>query len=314
MSRGARVRLAGLVLVLGTAVGTVACRSTPPSDPVYQPTENVLEVVAVLRLYVDDDTYRFPPARDFAGKNVYRASLARLESLEEIHQDKFKSGYLGDVILFAKGRALERIGEFELAARHYERVSTLESPLADEALRSMDVCDRLGVAADIQPEPGTTPQEAMAAFERRSTLLHALASEVEDDHYAVVVREERERADRAAADYFRALRRLLPGLDAIAVNHYQRLLQAHQESRHRNRHILDLGDLYAELARDYTRTVPPLSLDFDPATFDEYTFAATRLYESVAQQDGAIEKIEAARKLEAFLAFTLGVQIEKLPR
>ena len=56
------------------------------------------------------------------------------------------------------------------------------------------------------------------------------------------------------------------------------------------------------------------TLRFDPPTFDEYAFGATRLYEAVSQQDGAIEKIEAARKLEAFLAFTLQVQDERLPR
>jgi hypothetical protein len=59
-----------------------ACRSTPEVDPRYRPAENVLEVLAVLRHHVPDDTYRFPPARDFTGRNVYRSSLLRLESIE----------------------------------------------------------------------------------------------------------------------------------------------------------------------------------------------------------------------------------------
>jgi hypothetical protein len=55
-------------------------------------------------------------------------------------------------------------------------------------------------------------------------------------------------------------------------------------------------------------------LRFDPATFDEYANSATRLYESVSQQDGAVEKLEAAYKLEAFVAFTLEIHEQKIPR
>jgi tetratricopeptide (TPR) repeat protein len=274
----------------------------------------VLEVISVLRLHIDDDTYRFPPAQDFAGKNVYRASVSRLESLEQIYGEKFKSGYLVDVIWFAKGRGLERIGEFELAAMHYRRVTDLDSPLREEAGRSARICEQLAEAAGVGPDPSASPDEAIATFEERRRMIEELLLGVEGTHYVYVVREQQERADLEAAEYFRARRRLEPGLDAIAVQQYQRLVQSHRESRNRDRNILSLGDLYAELARDYVRVTPPVSLHFDPATFDEYAFAATRLYESVSQRDGAIEKIEAARKLEAFLAFTLAVHDEKLPR
>jgi len=38
---------------------STACRSVPEVDPRYRPAENVLEVIAVLRAHVPDDTYRF---------------------------------------------------------------------------------------------------------------------------------------------------------------------------------------------------------------------------------------------------------------
>ena len=111
--------------VASLVIGLAGCASKPQPDDRYAPTQSVLEVVSVLRLHTDDDTYRFPPARDFTGKNVYRASLRRLEALEQIHSAKLRSGYLTDVLLFAKGRALERIGEYELAAESDGEVKTV---------------------------------------------------------------------------------------------------------------------------------------------------------------------------------------------
>jgi hypothetical protein len=300
--------------VLFGALGALACATGPEQDPLYRPTEDVLEVVAALRLHVDDDTYRFPPSRDFSGKNVYRAAFARLERLEEIYREKFRAGYMADVILFAKARALERIVEYDLAAQHYARVAALESPLRDESERGRGVNERLAEARGLAPEPGADPSDALAVFDQREKALEQLLAEVDGTHHAHVVREELERTDRARAEYFDARRRLEPSLDVVALQQYQRLVQRHAESKDRNRNLIDLADLYAALSRHYIARVPPASLDFDPAVFDEYAFGATRLYEAVSQQDGAVEKIEAGRKLEAFLAFTLQVYDEKLPR
>jgi tetratricopeptide (TPR) repeat protein len=298
-------------VILALAVG---CRTPRAGDPIYRPTETVLEVVSVLSLHIDDDTYRFPPARDFTGKNVYRAVFERLESLEEIHEAKFRSGYLIDVILFSKGRALERLGDYDLAAQHYLRVTDLDSALAGRAAESRDVCSRIRHARGMRPDGRADPEEALTLFDQRTALLEAVLADAGETHYPPVVREEMERADLERARYFRARRLLEPGLDGVALQQYQRLVQGHRESKLYNRHLLDLADLYAELARDYAHEFPPPSLTFDPPTFDEYAFGATRLYEAVAHQDGAIEKIEAARKLEAFLAFSLGVRDASLRR
>ncbi len=306
MTRGVRGAIAALLLL--------ACASTPKPDPRYGPTENVLETVAVLRLHIDDDTYRFPPARDFTGKNVYRATLARLEALQEVHAEKLKSGYLTDVLYFAKGRALERITEYDLAARHYARVEQMESPLADPASWSRRICERLAAARELPMPVDADAEAAMQHFDEQHRALEALAIDVDGTHYDAVRREEAERSDVARARYFAARRRLEPGLDATALQQFQNLIQRHRESKFRNRHLLELADFYAELSHDYVSSVPPVSLGFDPGTFDELARGATRLYEAVSQQDGAIEKIEASRKLEAFLAFTLAVYDEKLRR
>ena len=75
--------------------------------------------------------------------------------------------------------------------------------------------------------------------------------------------------------------------------------------------MLELADLYGTLAQEYVRARPPESLWFDPASFQELVDSATQLYEAVANQDGTPEKLEAARRLEAFLAFTLRVDRDR---
>ncbi len=171
MSRLRRLILpTGLLLVLG-------CRSPGP-DPTYRPTESALEVLAVLRLHVDDDTYRFPPARDFTGKNIYYSSLVRLERLEEVHEQKYRSGYLLAPILFGKGLALERMGEYGLAARHYQRVTDLDGELPPLARRNRSVCERLAGARALAPESDEAAESAERVFNERAALLEALKGAV----------------------------------------------------------------------------------------------------------------------------------------
>lgn len=313
------------LLGAGFAAALGACARAPaPSDPRYQPTASVLEVVALLRRHVPDDTYRFEPARDFTGRNVFRASLIRLENLERVHADALRAGHLDDVISFAKARALERLRAYDLAAEQYRKAAAREGELRAEALRSAALCDALAEAIAIgfepdRPLPPDTarapappdPEAALADFDRRVALLEAIEAEAAGSHQVFVAREEVERADRARARYFVARRKLAPDGDLRAIAELQRLVSRHRESRNANRNLLELAGLYAELAEEYVEARPPESLWFDPTVFQDLVDAASRLYEVVTNQDGAPEKLEAARRLEAFIAFTLRVDRDR---
>ena len=85
----------------------------------------------------------------------------------------------------------------------------------------------------------------------------------------------------------------------------------HRDSKNANRHLLALADLYVDLATEYVERHPPEGLRFDPPAFEELADSASRLYETVAEQDGATERVEASRRLEAFLAFTLRVDRDR---
>ena len=306
------------------AAFSLACSSTPEVDPAYAPTENVLEVVAVLRRHVPDDTYRFEPARDFTGRNVYRSSLLRLESLESRQQSALQAGHLDGVIAFAKGRALERLRAFDLAAETYRVAANRDTELRSEALHSADVCDTLERASQGGPEldelaahaaaEGRLQTEidgALGRYDEQASALETLAESVKETHYVFVVQEEIERLDVARASYFAALRKLIPDGDVRAAAEQQRVAMRHRDSKNSSRHLLTLAELYADLAEEYVAANPPESLRFDPARFQELIDTAARVYEMVATRDGTPEKIEASRKLEAFLAFALRVDRDR---
>lgn len=307
-----------------------ACARAP--DPRYGPSESLLEVVAVLRHHVPDDTYRFAPARDFTGRNVYRASLLRLENLERAHAAALRAGAWEESIAFAKGRALERLRAYRLAASAYRRAARAQGALQQQAQRSAALCESLAEILGLEDAATDAPEAAeksaprkskagarknaagapeTAEIEQRRARLAALRGKTAGTHYEAIAQEEIEHADVERALRLSAARGLSADGDVRALAALQRNAVQHRESKNANLHLLRLADLYAELAREYVRRNPPESLGFDPPRFAELVEAAARLYESVSNQDGALEKLEAARRLEAFLAFTLQVDRDR---
>ena len=302
-----RRRLA-LAALLAVALG---CAAEEP-DPRYRPTESVLEAVAVLHRHVADDTYRFPPAEDYTGRNVYRATLIRLENLERAYPAALANGSLDDVIAFAKGRSLERLRAYDLAATSYRRAAERPGELAAEAERSAALCTALFDATQLASAPdGAELATRLAALDASRTRLAELLDQVGTSHYRAVVREEIEYAEVARARLRVANRSLVPDGDLAALAALQQLVVDQRESKNANAHLMSLADLYAVLAHEYVDAHPPASLEFDPPQFEELVDAAARLYGSVSNQDGAPEKLEAGQKLEAFIAFTLRVDRDR---
>lgn len=305
-ARGARVLLALLA---------AGCAATSPPDPRYRPAESVLEVVAVLRHHVPDDTYRFEPARDFTGRNVYRASLIRLENLERAYADALRAGHFDATIAFAKARALERLRAYDLAAEQYHAAAEREDELRSEALRAAALNEALAEAVSLGPDAEVTVERPVAdpevELDRRIALLETMLADAPESHYAYVIQEEIERADVARARWLSDTRLARADGNVRAVAAWQQVILDHRDSKLANRHFLALADLYAALATAYVERHPPESLRFDPPAFEELASSASRLYETVANQDGATERMEASRRLEAFLAFTLRVDRDR---
>ena len=119
---------------------------------------------------------------------------------------------MDEVIAFAKGRALERLRAFDLAAQAYRSAARHKGTLEMEGLRSASICDTLDEAGrtgfdpsrppDLEPIDPPLPTDAsqvLEAFEQRVALLEAVGEEADESHYAYIVQEEIERADMARA-------------------------------------------------------------------------------------------------------------------
>ena len=305
----------------------IGCASakTKKLEAAYGPTESIIEVVAVLRRHIPDDTYRFPPATDFTGRNVYRSTLLRLENIERIQADPLRSGYMDPVVDFAKARALERLRAYELAVLLYLRVAERDGELSGPARESAGILEQINGALSVGihlrnplDSPALSPTQevqdpklAVGELEERVALLSFLYDELQGNYMRAVVAEEIERADEVRASYFVNRRYILPDGQLLAVSELQRVLSRHAASKKHLRHMINLADLYNDLAREYVAASPPQSLDFDPAQFQDLIDPAAQLYEAVAAHDGTPEKLEAGRKLEALLAFTLQVDVDR---
>lgn len=303
----------------------------------YTPSEGILEIAAVLRRHVPDDTYRFPPAIDYSGRNVYRSALLRLENLERTEADALRSGYMDGVLPFAKARALERLRAFDLAAEQYRVAGTRAGDLQPLSLASAATVARIAEAVAIGLDlrdplgrDGDAPlpldaESILIDLDERIARLNSILDDVSEPpetseneplaaaqrHYRFVVQEEIERADVIRALYFVDTRAVRADGTLLALQELQRVATRHGASKNRLRHLLRLADFYADLARHYLAAVPPETIDFDPARFDEMADAAIQLYQLVATHDGRPEKLEAARSLEAFLALTLTIDADR---
>ncbi|MBW2425410.1 MAG: hypothetical protein JRG86_14260 [Deltaproteobacteria bacterium] len=324
---GRQARAIGLfaALFLASAPGCQTF-SRKQAEARYAPSEGILETVAVLRRHVPDDTYRFPPATDFTGRNVYRASLLRLESLERAEADAIRSGYMDPVLAFAKARAMERLRAYDLAAGFYREAARLPGELREPALWSAAICERIAKAvavgldladplgdAGLEPLPLDSPT-VLLELDDRIDRLSSILADVGESHYRWIVQEEIERADVIRGHYFVEMRFALADGNLIALQELQRVAMRHGASKNRLRHLLRLADFYVELSEEYLAAIPAESIDFDPARFRELSDAAIQLYELVASHDGHPAKLEAARSLEAFLALTLSIDADRFDR
>ncbi|MDD5557511.1 MAG: hypothetical protein PHN82_09735 [bacterium] len=274
------------------------------ADPRYGPYENLLEIVSDVQRHAGDNTYQFPAPRDPSGQNLYKASLIRLINFERIYPRR-----LTDVVHFSKGICMERLHDYGGAIRAFRVVAESESPLREQAAVKIRVLEKFNALAEYAIQKKTVG-DYLTEMEFRLDGWGRLIGEVKGTPYEWLALEEEENAEQRLAEFIAQNYPLVENGIETALNLYRQLTVKHARSKNINIHYLNWADFCALLSKRYAQEVSPQSLDFDMGTFNKSADAAIRLYSLVAQKDGAVEKVEALGKLQAFNAFVAKVQGE----
>ena len=273
-------------------LGASGCTRTEAPDPRYVQPANLLEIVNEFRRLSREDVYRFDIPKDVTGTNILKAMLLRLED----YQRKHGNGY-NDIVEFTRATAYERLRDYERAIRHYRNVARGGGELAGPATRRLEAL-RTFQRISRTALPKEDPFEYMKVLDDVVLAWNALIREHEGTPLEYLARVEAERIDRAKVAFVELNRHRLNQGNELVVLGYSQLLSRHVRSKNYHRHLLDFGDYYVGLAREYSLRNDPQGLDFDIETFEGFARSAMKLYAEVAQQDGALEKLEAGAKLE----------------
>ena len=281
-------RAAAILFAAGCA-GTAP--RAPAPDPRYAQPANLLEIVSEFRRLSREDTYRFDVPKDVTGTNVLKATLLRLDDYERKHGHGYR-----DIVEFTRAAAYERLRDYPRAIRHYRAAARGEGELAEPAKRRLAALEEFRRIAEAAL-PRDDPFEHIKALDERVLAWDALTRRHAGTPLEYLARVEAERIDRAKVAFVELNRHRLNQGNELVVLGYGELLSRHVQSKNYHRHLLDFGDYYVSLAREYSIRRDPEGLDFDMETFEGFANSAMTLYAEVAQQDGALEKVEANGKL-----------------
>ena len=277
-------------------------RSATPEGR-YAPAGDLLDIVKDFQRLAREDTYRFPIPKDVTGINIMKATLIRLDDYERKNRGQFT-----DIVQYNKALALERLREYDQAAALYRKVGETDGRLSSEAAKNAEILDNFLRIFD-RTIPLDDPFKYIAGLDDKVAAWNALIKRHQGTSYEFLARVEEERIDRAKVAFVDANRaRLKEGNQLVTVG-FSQLVTKHQQSKNIHRYLLDFGDFYLLLAKEYASQYDPEGLAFDSKVFDQFVKSALKLYSEVAQVDGIIEKIEAQGKIEAARGF-----LEKMTR
>lgn len=299
------IRRSAIVLALGLFL-TYGCSSKLVPDPRYQPAGDLLDIVKDFQRLARDDLYRFPIPKDVTGINIMKATLSRLEDYERKNPGQFT-----DVIQYNKAAALEKLREYNRAIGYYRKAAESDGRLRSEAAKNIEALQLFQQILD-KPLPAEDPFEYIKGLDEKVAAWNALIRKYEGTPYEFLARVEEERIDRAKMAFVELNRYRLKDGNQLVILGYSQLVTKHRQSKNIYRYLLDFGDFYTLLAKEYALQHDPQGLTFDLNGFEQLAKSALRLYTEVAQVDGIVEKIEAQGKIEALRG--LSEKIRRLNR
>lgn len=263
----------------------------------YAPAGDLLDIVKDFQRLSRDDLYRFPIPKDVTGINIMKATLVRLEDYEKKNPGKF-----GDIIAFNRATALERLREYDRAIAQYRRAAETDGRLGAEAAKNIEALQTFERIVQ-KPLPTDDPFQYIKALDEKVAAWNEVIRKYEGTAYEYLARVEEERIDRAKVAFVEANRYRLKEGNQLVILGYGQLVTKHRQSKNIHRYLLDFGDFYMILAKEYAAHNDPQGLSFDIDRFDQLAKSALRLYTEVVQVDGITEKLEAQGKIEALRSY-----------
>jgi hypothetical protein len=273
-------------------VAGCSSRSATP-EVRYLPAGDLLDIVKDFQRLAREDTYRFSIPKDVTGANIMKATLIRLDDYEKKNPGRFT-----DIVQYNKALALERLREYDQAIAYYRKSTETDGRLGAEANKHIETLE-IFLRILEKPLPHEDPFKYIAALDEKVVAWNQVIQKQQGTAYEFLARVEEERIDRAKVAFVEANRYRLKEGNQLTILGYSQLITKHRQSKNIHRFLIDFGDFYALLAREYAAQYDPEGLAFDPKAFDQFAKSALRLYTEVVQVDGIMEKIEAQGKIEA---------------
>ncbi len=280
------------LISLNMLIAGCGSRAGPP-DPRYAPAGDLLDIIKDFQRLSREDTYRFPIPKDITGTNIMKATLLRLEDYEKKNPGRF-----ADIVRYNKALALQRLREYDEAASYFRKVGEVDGRLAAEAAKNADILETfLRILA--KPLSAEDPFKHMEGLDEKVAAWNLSIQKHQGTPYEFLARVEEEHVDRAKVTFVIANRYRLKEGNQLVILGYSQLVTKHRQSKNIHRFLLDFGDFYTSLAKEYAYQYDPEGLQFEFKAFDQLAKSALKLYSEVAQVDGILEKIEAQGKIEA---------------
>jgi tetratricopeptide (TPR) repeat protein len=294
-----------LFLIVALAISLCAGCSSRAAAPEtrYLPAGDLLDIVKDFQRLAKEDTYRFPIPKDVTGQNIMKATLVRLNDYESKNR-----GQYSDIVQFNKASALERLREYDQAAALYRKVGEIDGRLGAEAAKNGEILDNFLRIFD-RAIPTDDPFKYIAGLDQKVAAWNQLIQKHKGTQYEFLARVEEERIDRAKVAFVEANRYRLKEGNQLTIVGYSQLVTKHEQSKNIQRYLIDFGDFYMVLAKEYASQYDPEGLSYDSKLLDQFVKSALKLYSEVAQVDGIVEKLEAQGKIEAARGF-----LEKMTR
>lgn len=280
-------RLFFFVLILSSG-----CASRVVPEPQYIPAANLLDILKDFQRLAREDLYRFAMPKDVTGINIMKATLIRLEDYE-----KKNPGQFSDIIQFSKATAYERLREYSQALAYYGKVAAANGRLGSEAGQRIEALESFRQILE-KPLPAQDPFEYLKGLDEKVAAWNGMVRKYQGTPYESLARVEEERIDRAKVAFVEVNRHRMKDGNQLAILGYSQLITKHRQSKNLYRYLLDFGDFYTLLSKEYAAQNDPEGLVFDLEVFDQFAKSALKLYTEVAQVDGILEKIEAQGKIE----------------